>query len=81
MTIQALKNKLARAGLDAELIKLWNEHGQPVTGICVNHNYPGYYPTKEALQAHETASNAARKAGYHSEPRGSYTATYIWRRS
>ena len=84
MKIETLLKRLKAAGLDAELIQLYGAGGSAagnvITGICVNHNYSGYYPTREALAAHETASNAAYKAGYHAEPRGCYTATYIWRR-
>ena len=84
MKIETLFKRLQAAGLDAEYIQLYGPGGSAagtiVKGICVNHNYRGYYPTREALEAHEAASNAAYKAGYHAEPRGCYTATYIWRR-
>ena len=63
MKIGTLFKRLQAAGLDAEYIQLYGPGGSAagtiVKGICVNHNYRGYYPA---------------------EPRGCYTATYIWRR-
>ena len=80
MTINQLFNGLVKRGFNARMVTLYNRDGiegkQPA--IMVDHDYTGYYPSREALNAHEIACNFARRHGYKTEPRGHYTATLIY---
>ena len=79
MNINQLYKGLIKRGLNARMVTLYNRDGiegeQPA--IMVDHDYTGYYPSRDALNAHETACNFARRHGYKTEPRGCYSATLI----
>ena len=74
MDIIKLAERLNRAGLHPERIKLTGDRD----AIRIVHDYNGPYPTKEAIDTHWKARDIANKAGYIADPRGYYTATYIY---
>lgn len=74
MDIKKLAARLRRAGLHPEFIKLTGDRD----AIRIAHDYEGPYPTQEAVETHWTARSIAGKAGYRADPRGYYTATYIY---
>lgn len=82
MSITALYNKLMKQGYDVEKITVYNLNGsgKDADGIIARHDYSGLYPTRDALEAHATISNIARRAGFTADKRGHYTATLIYKR-
>ena len=77
MKLETLKKNLENKGLTVEWIRLQfgDENRQ---GLRVDHDYSGLYPDAETFRAHGLADQAARKAGYKAEPRGYYSATFIY---
>ncbi len=77
MKLETLKKNLEGKGLTVEWIRL--EFGEEIRqGLRVDHDYAGLYPDAEPFRAHGLADQAARKAGYKAEPRGYYSATFIY---
>ena len=74
---ETLKKKLAAADLNFDDVSYIDEHGTLINALMVNHDYEGYYPTRDALTAHNTAANIAHKAGYKATSRGNYNGTLI----
>lgn len=76
MKLETVKKKLQDAGLEVADIVL-NIKGAEVQGLKVNTDYNGPYPTKETFQKLETVRKIARNS-YKVEPRGYYTAVFIY---
>lgn len=76
MKLETVKKKLQAAGLEVADIVL-NIKGTEVQGLKVNTDYSGPYPTKETFQKLEAVRKVAKK-GYKIEPRGYYTAVFIY---
>lgn len=76
MKLKTIKKKLQDAGLEVADIAL-NIKGAEVQGLKVNTDYSGPYPTKETFQKLETVRKVV-KNGYKVEPRGYYTAVFIY---
>ena len=79
MKLNTLKNKLEKRGLTCEFITLIFNNKE-IAGIKVDHNYNGLYPSKTALEQCNIALYEAYKNGFHAEPRGYKTATYIYKK-
>ena len=75
MKLETIKKKLQAAGLEVADIAL-NIKGAEVQGLEVNTDYSGLYPTKETFQKLETVKKNVK--GYKVEPRGYYTAVFIY---
>lgn len=76
MKLETIKKKLQAAGLEVTDIVL-NIKGAEAQGLKVNTDYGGPYPTKETFQKLETVRKIV-KNGYKVEPRGYYTAVFIY---
>lgn len=77
MTIEQMIHKLRQAGLDAEKIVL--SFGDVKTEAArVNHDYCGLYPGADTFKKYHKAAELAIKYGFNYEPRGHYTATFIY---
>ena len=76
MKLETIKKRLQAVGLEVADIAL-NIKGAEVQGLKVNTDYSGPYPTKETYQKLETVRKIVRN-GYRVEPRGYYTAIFIY---
>lgn len=73
MTVQNFAKSLEKIGYS---VRLSTVNGFPVA--MVDHDYSGPYPSRDALHAHDEISKRAYRNGFHSEPRGYYSATFVY---
>lgn len=77
MTLENMYRRLQAAGYTVKHIEL--DFSGPVgPAISVDTNYDGPYPTKETNRLHAELERIVRKNHLHCEPRGYWTAMYIW---
>ena len=77
MKLDSIFRKLAAEGYSPKRITLsMPDSIRPA--ISIDTNYDGPYPTKETWAAHAAIERIVKRYQCESEPRGYWTAIYIW---
>lgn len=79
----AIEKALRAAGLEYKPVRIYktdSSSGETIPAIMVYHNYEGPYPTRETHEKIMQAARIAARHKLHSETRGYYTATLIYKK-